>query len=184
MLMPYARATTLPVESRLAASFKDADLSDAFAIALPPSASRDVVELGKAVFNNPPAVVAPLMGIRDAIMGRFGVKTAADIGRAAAGRPLGAIGPFGVEEISSREVVMGEDDRHLNFKTSFLVRQTAEGRELVWTTVVRCNNKLGRIYLAAIAPVHRRLLPAFLNLTARKGWPTEMRASDFADCLQ
>jgi hypothetical protein len=160
------------VESRLADSFDGADLSDAFAIALPLTASRDVVELGKAVFSNPPAAVAPLMRIRDAIMGRFGVKTATDIRRAAAGRPLGAIGPFGVEEIASEEVVMGEDDRHLSFKTSFLVRATAEGRELVWITVVRCNNTLGRIYLAVIAPVHRRLLPAFLNLTAKRGWPT------------
>lgn len=172
MLMPYARATTPPVESRLAASFKDADLSDAFAITLPPRATRNVVELAKTVLSNPPAVVAPLMRIRDAIMSRFGVKTATDIGRAAAGRPLGAIGPFGVEEISPQEVVMGENDRHLNFKTSFLVRQTAEGRELVWITAVRCNNTLGRVYLTAIAPVHRRLLPAFLNLTAKRGWPT------------
>jgi hypothetical protein len=172
MLMAYARATTLPVESRLAASFNGADLSDAFAIALPSAATRDVVELARTVLSNPPAVVAPLMRIRDAIMGRFGVKTATDIGRAAARRPLGAIGPFGVEEVASQEVVMGEDDRHLNFKTSFLVRQTAEGRELVWITVVRCNNMLGRFYLAAIAPVHRRLLPAFLNLTAKRGWPS------------
>jgi hypothetical protein len=170
--MGYARATTLPAESRLAASFKDADLSDAFAIALPGPATRDVVELAKAVLSNPPAVVAPLMRMRDAIMARFGVKTSTDIGRAAAGRPLGSIGPFGVEEIAPQEVVMGEDDRHLNFKTSFLVRQTAEGRELVWITVVRCNNSLGRFYLAAIAPVHRRLLPAFLNLSAKRGWPT------------
>jgi hypothetical protein len=172
MLMPYARATTLPVESRLAGSFEGADLSDAFAIALPLTATRDIAELGKAVFSNPPAVVAPLMRMRDAIMGRLGVKTATDIRRAAAGRPLGAIGPFGVEEIASEEVVMGEDDRHLSFKTSFLLRQTAEGRELVWITVVRCNNMLGRFYLAAIAPVHRRLLPAFLNLTAKRGWPS------------
>jgi hypothetical protein len=113
------------------------------------------------------------MRIRDAIMGRFGVKTATDIRRAAASRPLGAIGLFGVEEIAPEEVVMGEDDRHLSFKTSFLVRATTEGRELVWITVVRCNNTLGRIYLAAIAPVHRRLLPAFLNLTAKRGWPRE-----------
>jgi hypothetical protein len=159
------------VESRLVASSQGADLSDAFAIALPHPAAADVVELAKAVFSNPPPIVAPLMRLRDLIMARFGVKTAAEIRRAAAQQPLGAIGAFRVKEIASKEVVMGEDDRHLNFNTSFLVRQTAEGRELVWSTVVHCNNRLGRFYLAAIAPVHRRLLPAYLNLTAQRGWP-------------
>jgi hypothetical protein len=40
-------------------------------------------------------------------------------------------------------------------------------RELVVTTVVHCHNRLGRAYLAAIAPFHRTILRANLHRTVR-----------------
>lgn len=173
--MDDARETTLPSDSLLVPAMSGADLVDAYAITLPPQASGNVIELARAVMSRPPRVLVPLMQMRNAIMRRFGVKASDEIGRDAVQQPLGAIGPFPVREVAEQEVVMGVDDSHLNFQTSMLVRPEAagRGRELVWITVVHCNNTLGRAYLAAVRPFHRRLVPAFLNNSARHGWPVD-----------
>jgi len=63
---------------------------------------------------------------------------------------------------------MGGDDRHLDFRVGVLVRPDAQGgRELVVVTVVHCHNRLGRTYLAVIAPFHRTILRANLQRTIK-----------------
>lgn len=169
--MAEVRAITPPPESRLALLYADADLADAFAVALPKDAGADVVALARTVMAHPPGYMKPLMRFRDAVMIRFGIKTSTQIRSEAMLGPLGAMGTFTVVEILPNEVVMGEKDRHLDFKTSFLIRPGAEGRDLIWVSAVHCNNAMGRLYLAAITPFHRLLVPSFLARTSRAGWP-------------
>jgi hypothetical protein len=65
-------------------------------------------------------------------------------------------------------MVMGGDDRHLDFRVAVLVRMDAQGgRELVVVTVVHSHNRLGRTYLAVIAPFHRTILRANLERMVR-----------------
>ena len=100
-------------------------------------------------------------------MATVGVKSSRAIGVAAAARgPV--IGFFPVLSKSARELVMGEDDRHLDFRLAILLRTGAAGeRELVVVTVVHCHNWLGRTYLAVISPFHRMIVPASLEQAAR-----------------
>lgn len=50
---------------------------------------------------------------------------------------------------------------------AFAVYLPAGGRELVVVTVVHCHNRLGRAYLALIAPFHRVIAQANLEQVAR-----------------
>jgi hypothetical protein len=94
------------------------------------------------------------------VMATVGVKSSRAIGAAAAARGL-AIGYFPLLSKGAGELVMGEDDRHLDFRAAILLRATAEGgRELVAVTVVHCHNQLGRAYLAAITTFHRAIVQA------------------------
>ena len=162
------REFALPDHSRLAPLYPGADLADAYAVAVPPDSSADVAELARAVLAEPPGWVKPLMAARDGIMRWFGVKTVQKIVEGSARRGRETIGFFPVRERLDDEVVLGEDDRHLDFRSSFLVRQDAAGsRELVWVTVVHCRNRLGRLYLAAIGPFHRMIVPAYLARLTR-----------------
>jgi hypothetical protein len=78
------------------------------------------------------------------------------------------IGFFPLLSKSARELVVGEDDRHLDFRVAILLRTSAAGaRELVVVTVVHCHNRLGRAYLALIAPFHRVIAQASLEQAAR-----------------
>ncbi len=64
---------------------------------------------------------------------------------------------------------MGADDRHLDFRVTIQVRaDAANGRELLAGTVVHCHNRLGRIYLATIAPFHRVIMRANLERAVRE----------------
>ncbi|WP_342447330.1 DUF2867 domain-containing protein [Methylobacterium platani] len=74
---------------------------------------------------------------------------------------------FPVLSRSEREIVLGEDDIHLDFCLSLLLSPSLDGRaDLVATTVVRCRNRLGRAYLAAIMPGHVLVVRSVLKRAA------------------
>ena len=162
-----AHAVPVPSDSALAPLYVGADLLDAFAIDLPAVANDDLDELARAALERPVWWIRALTRLRDAIMATFGVKSSRAIGAAAAARgPV--IGYFPLLSRSADELVVGEDDRHLDFRVAILLRSAAAGgRELVVVTVVHCHNRLGRTYLAVIAPFHRVIARANLEQAAR-----------------
>src|SRR4051795_8127073 len=161
--MIKARAVPVPSDSVLAPLYVGADLVDAFAIDLPLGASDDLEVLARALFERQAWGICALAWGRDAVMVMVGVKSSRAIGAAAATRgPV--IGYFPLLSKSAGELVVGEDDRHLDFRVAMLLRTGAAGsREFVAVTVVHCHNRLGRTYLAAIAPFHRVIVPATLE---------------------
>ena len=166
--MIEARAVPIPSDSVLAPLYVGADLLDAFAIHLPAGASDDPEVLARVAFERQAAWIRALTWLRDTVMAMVGVKSSRAIGAAAATRGLRVIGYFPVLSKSTGEMVMGGDDRHLDFRVAVLVRTDAQGRrELVVVTVVHCHNQLGRTYLAVIAPFHRTILRANLERTVR-----------------
>jgi hypothetical protein len=165
--MIKAHAVPVPSDSVLAPLYVGADLLDAFAIHLPAGADDDLEVLARAGFERPAGWIRALTRVRDAVMATVGVKSSRAIGAAAAARgPV--IGYFPLLSKSAGELVVGEDDRHLDFRVAILLRTgAAGGRELVVVTVVHCHNRLGRTYLAVIAPFHRAIARANLEQAAR-----------------
>src|SRR5256885_856466 len=165
--MIKARAVPVPSDTVLAPLYVGADLLDAFAIHLPAGASDDVEVLARAAFERQAGWIRALTWVRDRVMATVGVKSSRAIGAAAAARgPV--IGYFPLLSKRAGELVVGEDDRHLDFRVATLLRTaTAGGRELVVVTVVHCHNRLGRTYLAMIAPFHRAIARANLEQAAR-----------------
>jgi Protein of unknown function (DUF2867) len=153
-----------PTQSRLQDHYAKADLIDSYALALPPGAPTDPYVLAKAILTNPPPWFAPLLGLRDLMMAPLGVKTSGQVRQARDGRERIAF--FPVLSRSATELVLGEDDRHLDFRLSVLVTgETAERRVNV-TSVVRCHNTLGHAYLLAIRPFHILVVRGMLQRLA------------------
>jgi hypothetical protein len=69
------------------------------------------------------------------------------------------VGLFRVFDRTENEVIMGEDDKHLNFRVSFLLDKITDGtstkKNLTITTVVQFNNFFGRLYFLLICPFHK-----------------------------
>src|SRR3954451_20930637 len=121
-----AHAVPVPSDSVLAPLYVGADLLDAYAIHLPVGASDDLQALARAAFERQAWWIRALTWVRDAMIATVGVKSSRAIGAAAAGRgPV--IGYFPLLSKSAGELVVGEDDRHLDFRVAILLRAGAAG---------------------------------------------------------
>jgi hypothetical protein len=166
-----------PAESGVASWF-DADLADAFAVPVDAAdAAKGIDNLARSALGDPAPWIRLLLGLRDALVAGFRVKTTQDVRRAAIADNAERIDFFRILARSDRELILGEDDRHLDFRLSLLLRARPDGSgdELVATTVVRCHNALGRVYLALIAQFHRLVVMSNLSRASNKGWRIEHR---------
>lgn len=174
-------ASAVPGESRVAGMYKAPYLADAFEVRLPDNAVTDPELLARFMLSNQPAWVAKLLTVRDAIVVAFGLKTAKTL-RGLARTNSERINIFKIYERHSNEIILGEDDKHLDFRLSVLreMRAAPAGPSpyLILSTVVDCHNRLGRAYITLIAPFHRLVVAAGLRRAARLGWPTVSTVSD------
>ena len=100
----------------------------------------DAIEATRMAFAQGPSWIRRLMGARNRLGRLVGLKPAPASG-------------FPVVRQSPHQVVLGFDDRHLDFR---IVVEVGGGFATV-TTVVRWHNAWGRAYLAAIMPFHRMI---------------------------
>jgi hypothetical protein len=168
-MKPRVMRVVPPPTSAIADWYRGADLLDSYAVALPPEMSRDPAVLARALFETPPLWTRGLLRLRDQLMAPLGVKTTTEIRKAGAGDGLDRIGFFPVLRRSPDEIVLGEDDSHLDFRASVLVEPVdgAGSPRLVVTTVVRCRNLLGRTYLSVIQPFHVLIVRSSLSRLRR-----------------
>jgi hypothetical protein len=108
-----------------------------------------------------PRWVDGLLALRNLAVTPFKLKRSA---------PAGAkrVGIFPVVSASPDRVVMGFDDAHLDFRVVVEVTQDDDGQRVMATTFVRTRNRLGRLYLAAVKPFHRVIVPAMLAQVGRR----------------
>jgi hypothetical protein len=118
--------------------------ADAFQVPAP--AGLDAIGATKLAFAGGPAWIRALLGTRNLL------------GRAVGLKPAPA-GGFPVIRQSPAEVVLGFDDRHLDFR----VVVALAGGVATLTTIVRWHNAWGRAYLALIMPFHRAIAARMLE---------------------
>ena len=168
-------AHPLPQDSRLRPMFVGADLADCYAIGLPAGVDGDPERLARALFAGQAGWARSLLKLRDLLVRPFGLKTS-DRMAAAGDRDdpdNRRIGIFRIYEIRPDEIILGEDDCHLDFRLTVRLAPDPDrpGERLVMTaTAVRCHNGLGRLYIALIRPFHVAVVRSGLARAARAGW--------------
>ena len=147
---------------------------------LAPFASLSLREITPAVvqqfFSSMAGKVAhpTILKIRDALVAGFGLKTAKHLKSLGAETKASRVGIFNIYSSSQTEIVLGEDDKHLDFRLSVLCSgqpSPKSQRHLIVSTVVHCHNRLGRLYIRLVAPFHRVIVPSALRRAAHLGWP-------------
>ncbi|MFP3606008.1 DUF2867 domain-containing protein [Paraburkholderia sp. SIMBA_053] len=159
----------LPASSQLTSCYRRADFADAFSVDLPEAASHDAECIARHIFDHQPEWIAALLKLRDLLVLPLGLKRAADLS-AAGGDRLNIFRVFGRYP---NEIVLGEDDTHLNFRVSVLVQPPSDEHpsRVIVTTLVFYNRLLGRAYIALIAPFHRMVVRGSLRQAQKIGWP-------------
>lgn len=148
--MAQVQHTPLPATSRLWSKVLPDDFIDGYAVQSTLS-PREAANIGLTM----PGWSDALLRLRNRIVKPLGLKTeSSDSGD-------GAI--FPVEYEGTDELIIGTDDRHLNFR--ICIRQEA-GRIHMATWVHR-NNALGRAYLMVVKPFHVLIVRDAMRRIAR-----------------
>ncbi|MGJ5178377.1 DUF2867 domain-containing protein [Bradyrhizobium oligotrophicum] len=159
------RRTTPPSESVVANWYENASLLDSYSIELRASEQSTMRELARRTLVDPPAWQKALIALRDAMVTPFGIKTSDVVRTSPDGHER--VDFFPVHWEGTDEIVLGADDRHLDFRLSLLRRHASTGTLLIATTVVHTHNALGFTYLNAIRPFHHLVVRANLARCAR-----------------
>ena len=166
---------SVPTASRiLTDSPRDPDYVDSFVAELRLENEPSIDALTAAFFTSTPGWVRGLMEARNCIVRLAGLSTAPT-------PPPGTAPPsvryapgdravyFTVLERTEDEVVLGERDRHLDFRTALRKSRTPTGQlRLELTTVVWFHGASGRLYFGLVKPFHRLILGSMLGRFAAK----------------
>ncbi len=79
----------------------------------------------------------------------------------------GYVGFFQIYELLPDEVILGGDDSHLDFRLSVHKTDAAEHNIKV-TTLVHFHNRLGKVYMAIVAPFHRMIVKSMVAQAYRE----------------
>ncbi|WP_026951009.1 DUF2867 domain-containing protein [Algoriphagus mannitolivorans] len=137
--------------------------------------SKDTIsatEIGKAFFRSGPDWVEKLFSFRNKVVKLIGLKIPKGVQDKQSQlekfncEPGDRIGLFKVFEKTEHEVILGEDDKHLNFRVSLLIHTDGNDpmkKELAISTAVVFNNWMGKLYFLPVRPFHHLIVPTMLK---------------------
>ena len=146
---PRAQVADVRFDGLAAGALPRIDYSDAFAVERRRETPADPQVWADAIFHSPPAWVAALMGLRQALVGLVGIER-------------GSSESFAVLARGGDEVLLGSDSGHLDFRA--VVR--TEPERVVLSTVVQLNNLRGRAYFGLVRLVHPLVVRSMLRRAA------------------
>lgn len=145
-----------------------------------------LAQLLQAFLDQPPATISGLMRLRNRLVKPWGLRTSS------LGCPVSSL----LSETSSQyfsdrfpvlaqrsestfaQVVLGADDRHLQFRSCISVRRDGTSVEITLSTRVRCRNRFGHFYMALVEPVHRHYIaPTMLGAAVSRLLEHRVQAS-------
>ena len=140
--MPSVYATPLPENSLLHRFISPGDFCDCFA-------TQGSVPLREAahIATSFPAWVQGLLALRNAIVTPFGLASSGE-------HSAKMFGIFPLVDESENELILGFDDKHLDFRVSLI----SDGQMVSMATWVKTHNLGGKIYLNTIMPFHKLIV--------------------------
>lgn len=151
--MPRVQKTPLPKTSHLWSHVQAGDFIDGYAVVADMS-PKLAAEVGLTM----PSWANFLLALRNKIVAPLGLKTESDPTK---GDVEDLIFPTTHE--STDEIILGTDDRHLNFRIA--VRR--EAGMIHMATWVHRNNLMGRVYLGVVMPFHILIVRDAMRRIAR-----------------
>lgn len=179
---PTVHATQVPPGTAIHATLPGAHFFDAYEVA-DRHPERPALQSWLDVAARTPAWTRALMAVRNKAVRLVGLK---DLGQLHDGHPPASgralndarsyrvgdrVGIFRIRHLSDTEVVMGQDDKHLDVQVSICKRAAAPGAAptVVLSTVVHIHNALGHAYMAVVTPFHRVIARGTAQRLAQHG---------------
>lgn len=127
---------------------------------------NDIIPVAELFSSSGPKWANSLLKIRDLIVKPFGLKTSEQIAKSPQ-QPdhmryeVGSQhGIFKLLYKSENEVVLGQEDTHLDVKVSLLLEPSINesNKTLSITTAVKFNNFFGKLYFLPVKPIHKLIV--------------------------
>ena len=171
------RSIGIPPGTAIHAALPGAHFFDAYEVA-DPHPARTALQTWLDVVARTPRWTQKLMALRNRLVRLVGLK---DLGQLHDAHPPASghapsdagsyrVGIFLIRHLSDTEVVLGQDDKHLDVQVSLSKHRRGDApATLAVSTVVHIHNALGQTYMAVVTPFHRRIVRAMLQRLADHG---------------
>ena len=166
-MSPAITSIPVPPATRISSEIPGSDFHDCYVLPLAHE-GRSALEIFLQTMARSPRWVEAMMGLRNRIVGLFGLKNLGHLGalpphkETAEYRIGDRVGIFTLLSMSDDEVILGDDDKHLDVKVSLCKVMRDDHEAVAVTTVVHIHNLLGRVYMLFVAPMHRIIAPAVM----------------------
>lgn len=172
-LRPVVREVPVPEDSAIKTALKHSDFVDAYEVQLTRS-ELPVSDAYVAIFCYPQPWVQALMNLRGYIAICLGLTHPFELRKIQPKEGLHfeigqRVGSFTVQSIEANELIVGDDDRHLNFRISTIKTEREGCAYITVSTSVEIHNLLGHIYMFVVKPFHQFLAPYMLKRAALSG---------------
>jgi Protein of unknown function (DUF2867) len=170
--MSQVKEVPVPVACNLFHALKAVHFCDAFQA---PASNPELCpqEAYRAVFGCAPAWVGILLKMRGMVASMLGLRHGGGTGfevTPGARYEIGQrVGRFLIRSIERNELIVGENDKHLDFRIS-IYRSSLNSTETVTvSTAVEIHNAIGRIYMLVVEPFHRYIAQTMLQRAVDSG---------------
>ncbi|MDD8018972.1 MAG: DUF2867 domain-containing protein [Bacteroidota bacterium] len=167
--------TALPINSLIEKSFPRFDYADAYVCKFGTNKQITTDDLVFAFFDSGPKWVVTLFYLRNSIAKVFGLKAPGTDDLDALRKNIkvekgNGLGLFKVLDKTADEVLLGEDDKHLNFRLSFFLcnDELTKTNTFILSTTVLMNNRLGKLYFLFVKPFHNIIVPTIMKEIVNK----------------
>ena len=162
MMNRVSQIKTIPENSIILKDFGKTDYLDVYQIRKQTNESVDSITT--QIFSLP-LWVNGLLKIRNSIVGKLGLKTGNKKDtNVEVYYPTGSKAVFfTVIDRNDQEIVMGENDKHLNFRTSVYIDKNGLNSDIYLSTLVHYNNFLGKLYFLPVKPFHKLIIKSLMQ---------------------
>ena len=137
-----------------------AEFGDAFQIIVE-GQNLSAMEAAKRAVYGAPSWIKRLLELRNIVVKPLGLKPGEDPAPAKSGQ--NNVGLFPVLRQEANHVLLGMNDKHLDFRLLVDVVNESNGRQIITaSTIVKTHNALGRFYLTVVKPFHKIIVPTMM----------------------
>lgn len=136
-----------------------AQFADAYALSVY-GTPLTALEATQLAFGSAPGWINRLLQLRNVLVSPFGLKAGEKTGKPF----IEKAGIFPVLSKTPDRVILGLNDKHLDFRLLVDVKDSGGGMQTVTaSTLVKTHNAFGRMYLTFVKPFHRMIVPVMLR---------------------
>jgi hypothetical protein len=166
--MPVKKHKSIPKDSLMGKSFGAIDYYDSYSICINNKHSDTIDSLFIKFNSVSPLWMQTLMNLRNFLVKFIGLKTGKLDTMLKDKLEMGdKFGFFTIKARNHQEIVFGEDDKHLYFESSLLLKRCGENEMLYSITLVKFHNFTGQAYFFFVKPFHKLIIWSVLKRLAK-----------------